>query len=223
MRYDMKCMNANEIVSDSCDAAASGIITCWDMMNSPRLVYSNMTSSVEKNTPLPVMHFTPYPSHKAPWYIGVDHACSDISDSTMKYCKVCLRSDKLNSPKLVLTSPVFRETITPCAVGEENGFVTFLFHIEEAFRNLRQANQTAENPYADSPDYPLRKMNLKKLNSRYLRLALYPFGEETDAEADALYFAFFADLEEAERYSVEADEKRYTAGEDTYSRRCMSR
>ena len=176
-----------------------------------------MTSSVEKNTPLPVMHFTPYPSHKAPWYIGVDHACSDISDSTMKYCKVCLRSDKLNSPKLVLTSPVFRETITPCAVGEENGFVTFFFHTEEAFRNLRNANQTAENPYADSPDYPLRKMNLEKLHSRYLRLALYPFGEETDAEADVLYFAFFADREEAEQYTAAVDKKRYTGGEDTYS------
>ena len=196
---------------------AKGVVTCWDMINNSRVVYSNMTSAVVSDESLPVMRFTPYPSHRAPWYIGLDHACGVVSDSAMKYCKVCFRGENLTSPHMVLSSPVFRETVTPCETGEENGFVTCIFSIEEAFRHLRHANLTAENPYTDSPDLPLRKMHLKKLNSRYIRLALYPFGEEAAETVDVLYFAFFADREEAERYTAAGDVKRYNDGRDTYS------
>lgn len=196
---------------------ARGIVTCWDMINNPRLVYSNMTSAVVSDKSLPVMRFTPYPSHEAPWYIGLDYACGDVSDSAMRYCKVCIRGENLTDPYLILSSPVFSETVTLCETGEENGFVTCIFSIEEAFRSLRRANLTAENPYADSPYLPLRKMHLKKLNSRYIRLALYPFGEETAGTAEVLYFAFFADREEAERYTAAGDAQRYTEDRDTYS------
>ena len=193
---------------------AKHIITCRDMIISPQSVYSNMASSAVTGEPLPVMRFTPYPSHDAPWYLGLDHACNAVSDSAMKYCKICLRTNLPIHPYLMLISPVFRETVFPCIQGEEDGFVTFLFPIEKAFRNLRYANLTSENPYADSPVLPLRRMHRKKLNSRYLRIALYPFDDRTDVSADVRYFAFFADKAEAEQYTAADDIDRYAAGEE---------
>ncbi|MBR5311627.1 MAG: right-handed parallel beta-helix repeat-containing protein [Clostridia bacterium] len=194
---------------------AREIITCHDMIDSPRSVYSNMTSSVRNDGSLSVMRFTPYPTHTAPWYMGLDHAAGDVSDSAMKYCKICIRAEKQISPYLVLSSPVFSGTVYPCSVEEQSGFTAYLFPIEDTFRSLRHACLTAENPYADSTDLPLRRMHLKKLNSRYLRLAFYPFGEETDVSADILYFGFFADREEAEQYTAAADAARYAVTEDT--------
>jgi len=194
-----------------------GILTCWDMINNPQSVYSNMTSLVEKSYSFPVMHFTPYESHTAPWYIGTDHAFDLIPDGAMEYCKICIRTENLADPYLTLSSPVFEETVYPCAVGEEDGFVTLLFNIGDAFRALRHANLTAENPYANSPHYPLRKMHLKMFNSRYLRIALYPFGECENPSADILYFAFCSDKEAAETYTAAGNSNPYVSGKDLCS------
>jgi hypothetical protein len=215
---------------------ASGLVTFRDMAQMPETVFSNMSSDAVTEAGRTFLRFSPFrpvpreelsffprfgsgpqlaPAQtlEAPWFIGLDHAADGVSDSAMEYCRVCLRARPLKDPKLVLSSPVFREEIAPASVGGEEGWTVLLFPIGGAFRRLRQANLTAEWPYASSECRTLREMNARSLNDRYLHLALYPFGDEAEAEADVAYFAFFADREAVLAFRAAAEPDRFTPDE----------
>lgn len=50
---------------------AAGVISAWDVINTPELFYSNMTSELETLGEYPEIKLTPYGTHKAPWYFGI--------------------------------------------------------------------------------------------------------------------------------------------------------
>jgi len=197
---------------------ATGVITCRDMIFEPRIVYSNMASAAKEDHEISSMRFTPYETLPPPYYIGIDHAQSSVSDSAMCFCKICIRSEDMCDPHLVISSPVFSETVFPMEIGKENEYTTLIFSIDDAFRRLRRENLSAENPLASSTHYPLRNIHKKLLNSRYLRLSLFPFGNVEKACADVLYFAFFSDIESAKAYNSAKDELSYTIGENAVAK-----
>ncbi len=175
-------------------------ITCADMLKNPQCVFTNMTTSAVSENGEALMRHTPYATHTSPWYLGLDLAHCDIPHDRTEYCVFSLTTDDIAEPHLVISSPIESETVFPISITASGGFITMIFAIGDAIRDVKRRTALSPNPYADSEIYPLRCMNRTLFNGRYLHLALYPFGNKTDACANLRPIAFFDSLEAASAY-----------------------
>lgn len=178
----------------------SNIINVWDIMNTPELLYSNMTAEQNKNTVPATCTFTPYPTHDGEMYIGINIIHEDICKSNLKYIKFCYRQDKNVYPKLTVESPAYFAKLCPIALDFEDGYTVAVFDISDTVVAMEKANISSENPYKYSGDYSASMLNLKNFNSRYMRFAIYPFGGISKPEAELKYIGFFENADDAKRY-----------------------
>lgn len=178
----------------------NNIINVWDIMNTPELLYSNMAVVPDEENK--TCKFSLYPTHTGEMYIGVDLIQSNICLSNLKYVKFCYKQEKNVYPKLVLESPAYYAKLSPVLLSDEDGFSCAIFDISETFSALQKANTSSENPYKYSGDYSASMINLENFNSRYLRVAIYPFNEFSDFTAELKYIGFFDNKDCAVNYNV---------------------
>lgn len=178
----------------------NNIINTWDIMNKPELLYSNMTVKQNEEVIPSTCTFTPYPTHTDEMYIGLNLIHSDICISEQKYVKFCYRQDESVYPKLVLESPAYSAKLCPVLLYDESGFNVAVFDISDTVNAILKANVSSENPYKYSGDYASSMINLGNFNSRYLRIAIYPFDEFSTCKAELKYIGFFDSLSSAKNY-----------------------
>ena len=169
------------------------VVTAWDMINSPASVYSNMSSDIDTSGEYPEMCFDSNGSNTAPWYFGLDIKQSDINESALSHMQVCYRSDSNAAPVLKISSPAYETELEPETAESDGEYSVLNFDICDAVLSLKYANLTSPNPYAglaERDSNAAENMKTRKLLSRYFRIGLYPFADDSDASVSVKYIAF---------------------------------
>lgn len=176
----------------------NNIINAWDIMNTPEMLYSNMALALNKENV--TCDFAPYPTHTGEQYIGIDIVHANICDSVQKYLKFCYKQEKAIYPRLVIESPAYYAKLSPVVFSNEDDFICAIFDISDTLSALKKANISCENPYKYSGDYSSSMINTENFNSRYLRMAIYPFDSLSVSEAQLKYIGFFENIDSATDY-----------------------
>lgn len=180
----------------------NNIINVWDIMNTPELLYSNMTAVQNINTMPATCLFTPYSTHSGEMYIGVNLTHTNVCKSSLKYIKFCYKQDKNVYPNLTVESPAYFAKLHPVILDCEDDCAVAIFDISDTIIAIEKANLLSENPYKYSGDYSASMLNIKNFNSRYMRIAIHPFNEFSKPEAELKYIGFFENIEDAKQYEA---------------------
>ncbi len=180
------------------------VLSAFDLINSPFVLYSNMTSGLCDKGTIPTLHLTPYSTHSTPWYVGIDAAASNAETSSLCWLKICLRTEMTVTPVLKITSPVYSGELTAYSVDDKDGCITLIFNIKKEILALRRANITVSPVCGDTK--VKSRLHLKSVNGRYLRIALYPFGNAEDAGCELVYIGLFADKDDCVSYDPVDDD-----------------
>ncbi len=195
--------------------STTSIVSAYDMINDPESVYSNMDSTLTEKDGLPVMSFTPHEYFSAPWYIGINYVETDVEAGALEYTKICYKTEADTNPYLTVKSPVYEsEKIDPVSVTEDDGYTTALFKTGDLIRSHRESYLNAENPYKKEKLDALKNLNIRSLYSTYLKIAVYPFGDEGAGDADVMYIAFSSTEKDAKALSVSSASDYLKSGRD---------
>lgn len=187
--FDSLCQDAQ---------SASSVFYAQDILNSPSVFVSNMTSMPNNALGYGTLSLTPYKNHSAPWYFGIDAVSANINRNALSWVKLAYKGKLSKNAKLVISSPVFEASIAPHSISEYNGFNVLTFYCRYEILKLFEANLTL-SPYENKDTKVKQMLHLKSVNGRYLRMALYPFDEE-DETAELLYLGFFAQRSQCDEF-----------------------
>lgn len=179
------------------------IFNAFDIINSTPLLYSNMTSTLKCFGENAAVSFSPYKTHSAPWYFGIDAAAAYACTESLCWIKICIKTENLSSPTLKISSPVYSSEVLPYCVNSVNGYTVLIFNVKSEMLALRKANLTVSPVNADTK--VKQRIHLSSVNSRYLRMALYPFADCDNVNCELLYIGTFADMEDCMSYNVFED------------------
>ncbi len=210
MRLHQKYLSATE---------TAAVLKVWDFFNTPEQLMTNMNSAKNTTTSLPSMDLTPCESDYEPWFFGVSFTYSDVPAGGLEYVKLAYRTDDgVEDPYLMLTSPIHEEKLTPVDVSTEGEYTTLIFETGDAAREVREKIFTEKEGFMQTGQASMKDdVDLPSLNSRYLRVALYPFGDKRDVEANVSYIGFFSDIEDAKAYTANSEADLYKNGKDVYA------
>ncbi len=210
MRLHAKYLDATKTTS---------VLNVWDFFNTPEQLMTNMNSAKNETTGLPSMDLTPCSSDSAPWFFGVSFTYADIPAGGLEYVKFAYKTaDGVADPYLMLTSPIYEEKLTPVSTSTEGEYTTLIFETGDAAREVRAKIFTEKEEFMQTGQASMKNdVDLPSLNSRYLRLALYPFGDKADASANVSYVGFFSDKDDAISYTAQSEADVYKNGKDVYA------
>lgn len=196
-------------------------LSAYDLVNKEGLFVSNYDSSLSETDGMPSLDLTKHEYLKAPWYFGIDFMYGDFSFSSLGYMKVCFSSDtEITSPYIsIMSRPYSAEEIKPIKTDTEDGCTALTFDIKDCILAYQQAylNDTNDRYAALKPgSEPMKNLDIRLLDSTYLRLLVYPFGNG-DADASLCYICFFADRDAALEYKAEDNRDYYTSGKYDYA------
>ncbi len=202
------------------DATETSIaLNVWDFFNTPEQLVTNMNSAKNETTVLPSMDLTPCSSDYAPWFFGVNITYSDIPAGGLEYVKFSFKTtDGAKDPYLMISSPIHEAKLSPVAVAAEGEYTTLIFETGDASREIRAKLFTEKEEFMQTGQASMKNdVDLPTLNTRYLYVSLYPFGDNSNVTANVSYVGFFSDLEAAMAYTAQSEADVYKNGKDVYA------
>lgn len=202
------------------DATETSIaLNVWDFFNTPEQLVTNMNSAKNETTVLPSMDLTPCSSDYAPWFFGVNITYSDIPAGGLEYVKFAYKTaDGVKDPYLMITSPIYEEKLAPIATSTEDDYTTLIFKTGDAARQIRSKLFTEKEEFIQTGEASMKDdIDLPTVNTRYLYVSLYPFGEKTDVSANVSYVGFFSNEDDAIAYTAQSESDVYKNGKDVYA------
>ncbi|MCQ2456839.1 MAG: S-layer homology domain-containing protein, partial [Clostridia bacterium] len=198
-------------------------LSACDLMTNEGLFLSNFNSALDESGEYPVMTLTPHEYFAAPWFFGIDFMAGDFSYSSLGYMKVCYKSDADGEPYLNITSRPYSKTeIKPIKTGTEGEFKTAVFEVKDFILEYQKAYLGDVNTYGDGKyKYgcpALDDLDVRLLDSTYLKFLVYPFGDAASVNASLEYICFFADKDTALGYKASDTKNYYTSGEYLYGK-----
>lgn len=179
------------------------ILNVWDVMNTPEAFYSNMNAELcRENVSCKLL---PCIAHNEKSYVGFDVVFSDIDSNSIKYIKFAYKTAQFTCPTLSVSSPAFSAELLPVDTGMDDGYFTAVFDVGYTIKALLSANVTAKSPYCHYEGFVADDLNVVNFNSRYLRIALYPFANNDQSECEFKYAGFFDSIDEALLYSASSN------------------
>ena len=207
--------------------SAKTVFYAQDVMNCPSILFSNMTSEPTNDLGTGTLRLTPYKTHSAPWYFGIDAVAANVNRNALSWVKIAYKGNCNENTSLHVSTPVFSSSISPCNVTHRDGYNILTFCCRDDILQLFEDNLTI-SPYKNATTKVKQHLHLKSVNGRYLRIALHPFGKDDDVCADLLYIACFADKSDCDNFipqitTVTAPELKYYDLTDEVRQDCDER
>ncbi len=193
---------------------ANKIFSAADLMKNPEIFYSNMASLQIGTAPALLSLFTREENKDLRQFLGCDTAVCDVK-SDFGFVKCVIKSASINDkPILEISSPVYTAVAVPYNVSEEGEFVSISFNVTNIIKEMLEKN-TEINPYAYSENPYYSTISTDSINSRYLRVALYPFNNIRNVEAELLYVGFFDSEEACDSFKADVKSEQFASFNDS--------